>query len=122
MSQFLFFVPSEDWQRKIRRRLELLEGHHLGTREEVLGAFLRNRETFHPEARKRIELALRIFDGPPSGTCLTCGTHLPDLGRYYCSTLCEQSSRLIIRDKTKPERLQGGGVIARKASTIFLSL
>jgi hypothetical protein len=103
MSQSLFFVPSEDWQRKIRQRLELLEGHRLSTREAVLGAFLRNLDTFHPDARKRIELALRIFDGPPSGACLTCGTHLPDRNRYYCSTLCEQSSRLIVRGQDRAD-------------------
>ena len=101
MNQSLFVVPSTDWQRRIRQRLELLEGHRLGTREEVLAAFMRNRGTFQPEARKRIEMALRLFDEPPSGNCLTCGTSLPDRERYYCSTLCEQSSHLVIRPKAK---------------------
>ena len=100
MNQSLLVVPSESWHRKIRRRLELLEGHRLGTREEVLTAFLRNRDSFRPEAHRRIELALRIFDEPPSGHCLTCGTGLPDKARYYCSTLCEQNSRLVIRQNS----------------------
>jgi hypothetical protein len=104
MSQSLFVVPSEHWQRRIRQRLELLEGHRLGSREEVLAAFFRNRDTFQPEARKRIELALRIFDEPPSGRCLTCGTGLPDLTRYFCSTLCEQSSHLLVRGKSRSQR------------------
>jgi hypothetical protein len=104
MNQSLFVVPSDDWQRRIRQRLELLEGHRLGTREEVLAAFMRNRETFQPDARKRIEMALRIFDEPPSGSCLTCGTALPDRQRYFCSTLCEQNSHLLIKAKSKGHR------------------
>jgi hypothetical protein len=104
MNHSLFVVPSEEWQRRIRQRLELLEGHRLGTREEVLAAFMRNRDTFQPEARKRIELALRIFDQPPTGQCMTCGTTIPDRERYFCSTLCEQSSRLVIRPKSRPKR------------------
>jgi hypothetical protein len=98
MTQALFFVPSEEWHRKMRRRLELLEGERLATREQMLDAFLRNRDSFQPEARQRIELGLRIYSDPPSGRCLTCGAQLPDQSRYYCSTLCEQSSRLVIRD------------------------
>jgi predicted nucleic acid-binding Zn ribbon protein len=104
MNQSLFVVPSEEWQRRIRQRLELLEGHRLGTREEVLAAFIRNQDTFQPEARKRIALALRIFDQPPSGHCVTCGTAMPDRERYFCSTLCEQNSRLVIRARSRPKR------------------
>jgi hypothetical protein len=102
MNQTLFFLPTEDWHRKIRRRLELLEGERLTTREAVLGAFLRNRDSFQPDAWRRIEMGLRIYDQPPDGACLTCGTPLPDLSRYFCSTLCEQSSGLVIRKA--PER------------------
>ena len=60
MNQSLFVVPSEDWQRKIRQRLELLEGHRLGTREEVLAAFMRNRDTFQPDARNT-QLYRRLY-------------------------------------------------------------
>ena len=70
MTQSIFVLPSEDWRRKIRRRLELLEGHRLGSREEVLNAFLRNLVSFQPDARKRIEMGLRIFDEAPPGACL----------------------------------------------------
>jgi len=97
MTQSLFFAPSDAWRSKIRRRLELLEDHRLGTPEAVLAAFFRNRDVFRPEAHQRIEAALRLYDEPPSGLCLTCGTALPDRLRYFCSTLCEQGSHLVIR-------------------------
>jgi len=97
MNQKLFFVPNDEWHRKIRRRLELLEGHRLSTREQVLDAFFHNLGVFQPDARKRIEVGLRIYAEPPSGRCLTCDAKLPDRSQYYCSTLCEQNSHLIVR-------------------------
>jgi hypothetical protein len=97
MSQSLVFAPSDTWRAKIRRRLELLEGRRLADPESILDAFFRNRDVFHPEALKRIEAALRLYQEPPTGRCLTCGTGIPDRVRYFCSTLCEQNSRLVIR-------------------------
>ena len=97
MTQSLVFAPTDIWRAKIRRRLELLDGRRLATPESILDAFFRNRDVFRPEAHPRIEAALRLHEEPPTGQCLTCGTGIPDQSRYFCSTLCEQNSRLVIR-------------------------
>jgi hypothetical protein len=102
MTQSLVFAPSDAWRAKIRRRLELLEGRRLADPESILDAFFRNRDVFRPEAHQRIEAALRLHEELPAGRCLTCGTGIPDHSRYFCSTLCEQNSRLVIRPPQPP--------------------
>ncbi len=97
MNEALVYAPSDAWRKKIRRRLELLEGRRLANPEAILEAYYRNRDVFRPEARMRIEAALRLHEEPPAGRCVTCGTEMPDRSRYFCSTLCEQNSRLVIR-------------------------
>jgi hypothetical protein len=102
MNQSLVFAPTDAWRAKIRRRLELLEGRRLATPESILDAFYRNRDVFRPEAHQRIEAALRLHEEPPAGQCLTCGAGIPDRSRYFCCTLCEQNSRLVIRSPHPP--------------------
>jgi len=102
MTQSLVFAPTDAWRAKMRRRLELLEGRRLADPESILDAFYRNRDVFRPEAHQRIEAALRLYEEGPTGRCLSCGSALPDRTRYFCSTLCEQNSRLVIKPPQAP--------------------
>jgi len=102
MTQSLVFAPTDAWRAKIRRRLELLEGRRLANPEAILDAYFRNLDVFRPEAHKRIEAALRLHEEPPTGRCLTCGAGIPDPSRYFCSALCEQNARLVIRPPQPP--------------------